>query len=114
MENQNEKETPPPIIDQLKDYAETQIKLAKLEAIDKSSKFLASFIADMMVAVIFVLAFLFISFALAFLLGELLHCRWGGFACMAGIYVIVGLVIIWKKDKVETPLVNLFIKKFLN
>jgi hypothetical protein len=114
MENQKEKETPPPIIDQLKEYAETQIKLAKYDAIDKSSKFMASFITDMIVGVIFVLAFLFISFALAFVLSELLHSRWAGFACMGGIYIIVALIIMWQKDKIQVPLINLFIKKFFN
>lgn len=113
MENQKEKESPPSIIDQLKDYAETQIKLAKLEAIDKSSAFLASFITDMIVAVIFTLAFLFISFAIAFVLSRLLGSNWAGFGCMAGIYIIIGLILIWKKDKIQPPLVNLFIKKFL-
>jgi hypothetical protein len=46
---EEKKETPPPpppILDQLKEYAETQIKLAKYEAIDRSSKFMASFITD--------------------------------------------------------------------
>ena len=111
---EEKKETPPPILDQLKEYAETQIKLAKYEAIDRSSKFMASFITDMIVAVIFVLAFLFLSFAIAFVLSRLLGSNWAGFGCMAGIYIIMGLIIIWKKDKIQTPLVNLFIKKFFS
>ena len=40
------KETPPPIIDQLKDYVETRIKLAKLQAIEGTSTVAASIIAD--------------------------------------------------------------------
>jgi ABC-type sugar transport system permease subunit len=111
---ENQKETPPPLIDQLKEYAETQIKLAKYEAIDSSAKFMASFVTDMIVAVIFVLAFLFISFAVAFVLSRLLGSNWAGFGCMAGIYIIIGLIIIWRKDKMQPPLVNLFIKKFFN
>lgn len=111
---EEKKDTPPPLFDQLKDYADTQLKLAKYEAIDRSSKFMASFITDMLVAVIFVLAFLFISFAIAFILADWLHSRWGGFGCMAGIYIIVALIIIWQKDKIQRPLVNLFIKKFFN
>jgi uncharacterized membrane protein YqjE len=111
---EEKKDTPPPLFDQLKDYADTQIKLAKYEAIDRSSKFMASFITDMIIGVIFVLAFLFISFAIAFILAELLHSRWGGFACMAGIYIIAALIIIWQKEKIQRPLINLFIKKFFN
>lgn len=112
MEEEKKDTPPPPILDQLKEYAETQIKLAKYEAIDRSSKFMASFITDIIVAGIFVLAFLFISFALAFVLSALLGSHWAGFACMGGIYIIVALILIWKKGKIEAPLVNLFIKKF--
>ena len=109
---EEQKETPPPIIDQLKDYAETQIKLAKYEAIDRSSKFLASFVTDMVVAVVFVLTFLFLSFAMAFILSRWLGSNWAGFSCMAGIYLIIAIIIILLKDKVQKPLINLFIRKF--
>jgi ABC-type sugar transport system permease subunit len=109
---EEQKETPPPIIDQLKEYAETQIKLAKYEAIDRSSKFLASFITDMVVAVVFVLTFLFLSFALAFILSKWLGSNWAGFGCMAGIYLIIAIILILLKDKMQQPLINLFIRKF--
>lgn len=110
MEDQKEKL--PPIIDQLKDYVETRIKLAKYEAIDGSAKFLASFITDMVVAVAFVLTFLFLSLALAFLLSNLLHSYWAGFGCMAGLYLIIAIIIILIKDRIQQPLIDLFIKKF--
>jgi len=109
-----EKETPPPIIDQLKEYAETQIKLAKYDAIDRSSKFLASFITDMVVGVAFVLTFLFLSLAIAFGLSSLFHSYWAGFGCMAGIYLIIAIIIILVKGKIQQPLINLFVKKFFN
>ena len=109
---EEQKETPPPIIDQLKEYAETQVKLAKYEAIDRSSKFLASFVTDMVVAVVFVLTFLFLSFALAFILSKWLGSNWAGFGCMAGIYLIIAIILILLKDKMQQPLINLFIRKF--
>jgi uncharacterized membrane protein YcjF (UPF0283 family) len=109
---EEQKETPPPIIDQLKEYAETQIKLAKYEAIDRSAKFLASFVTDMVVGVVFVLTFLFLSFAMAFILSRWLGSNWAGFGCMAGIYLIIAIIIILLKDKVQKPLINLFIRKF--
>jgi hypothetical protein len=110
MEDQKEKL--PPIIDQLKDYLETRIKLAKYEAIDSSAKFLASFITDMVVAGAFVLTFLFLSFTIAFLLSNLFHSYWAGFGCMAGIYLIIAVILILIKDRIQQPLINLFIKKF--
>jgi len=109
---EEQKQTPPPIIDQLKEYAETQIKLAKYDAIEKGSKFLASFITDMVVAVAFVLTFLFLSLALAFLLSTLLGSYWAGFGTMAGLYLLIAIVIILAKGKIQKPLIDMFIKKF--
>ena len=109
---EEQKETPPPIIDQLKEYAETQIKLAKYEAIDRSAKFLASFITDMVVAVAFILTFLFLSFAIAFMLSNLLHSYWAGFGCMAVIYLIIAIIIRMVKGKIQQPMIDMFIKKF--
>ena len=109
---EEQKQTPPPIIDQLKEYAETQIKLAKYDAIDKGSKFLASFITDMVVAVAFVLTFLFLSLALAFLLSTWLGSYWAGFGTMSGFYLLVAIIIMLAKDKIQKPLIDMFIKKF--
>ena len=71
-------------------------------------------VTDVLIALIFVFAFLFLSFALAFILADLLGSHWAGFGCMAGLYVIVALIIIWKKDKIQVPIINLFIKKFFD
>src|SRR5579872_5801844 len=112
MENRKEKETPPPIIDQLKEYAETQIKLAKLEAIEQGAKFLAGFVVDFIVSVCFVLTFLFVSLSIAFLISKLLGSYWGGFGCMAALYLIIALIMMKRKDKLRPKLTNMFIKNF--
>ena len=107
-----EKETPPPIIDQLKEYAETQIKLAKYEAIDKSTTVFASLITDVIVSISLILTFLFLSFALAFYLSNLLnHSYAGGFGLVALLYLIIAIIIILAKGKLQKPIVNLLIKK---
>src|ERR1700753_686811 len=104
---EGKKDTPPPLIDQLKEYADTQIKLAKYEAIDRSSKFMAGLITDLLVIIAFVLTFLFLSFALALYLAEVLHSHWAGFGCVAGLYLITALVVILNKEKIQRPLINL-------
>lgn len=106
-----EKETPPPIFDQLKEYAETRLKLAKYEAIDKSTSVLASMVMDVIVAISFILTFLFLSFALAFYISNLLHSYAAGFGCVALLYLIIAIIIILTKEKLQKPLVNLLIKK---
>lgn len=109
MEDQKEKL--PPIIDQLKEYVETRLKLAKLDAIDKSTSVLASMITDVIVAISLILTFLFLSFALAFYLSGLFHSYCAGFGAVAGLYLLIAVIIILTKDKLQKPLVNLFIRK---
>ncbi|HEY4323118.1 MAG TPA: phage holin family protein [Mucilaginibacter sp.] len=109
MEDQKEKL--PPIIDQLKEYVETRIKLAKYEAIDRSSSIAASLVVDIIIAISFVLTFLFLSFTLALYLSQLLHSYWGGFGCTALLYLLIAIILILAKDKLQKPLINLFIKK---
>lgn len=108
---EEEKNTPPPIIDQLKEYVETRLKLAKYEAIDKSTSILAGLITDVIIAVSLLLTFLFLSFSLAFYLSNLLHSYWAGFGCMAILYLLIAIGIILAKDKLQQPLINIFIKK---
>ena len=109
---EEKKETPPPIVDQVKEYIETQLELTKLEAVEKGSGFLAGFIVDFIVSVCFVLAFLFISVTIALLLSSLLKSYWAGFGCMAALYIIIALVMISRKDKLKPKLTNMFIKNF--
>jgi hypothetical protein len=109
---EEKKETQPPLIDQLKEYAETQIKLAKYEVIEKSSKFIGSLIIDLIVLIGFVLTFLFLSFALAFYLSRVFNSHYAGFGCVAGLYLLMAIILIVFKDKVQRPIANFFIRKF--
>jgi hypothetical protein len=109
MEAKNE--TPPPIIDQLKEYAETRIKLAKYQAIEGGSTIAASLIAEVIAAMSMVLAFVFASFTLAFYLGKVLDATWAGFGCVAIIYLIIALAVKANKKSLEKPIVNAFIQK---
>jgi hypothetical protein len=107
-----EKETPrPPIIDQLKEYAETRIKLAKYEAIDKSTAFFAGIITDIIIILSFILTFLFLSFSFAFYLSNLFGSYWQGFGCTALLYLVIAIIIMLSRDKLQQPLINMFIKK---
>jgi Putative Actinobacterial Holin-X, holin superfamily III len=106
-----QKDTPPPIIDQLKEYAETRLKLAKYEAIDRSTAVIASMITDVIVAITLILTFLFLSFSFAFYLSHVLGSYWQGFGCTAILYLIIAIIIILIKDKLRQPIINLFLKR---
>ena len=94
MEEPNkETQTPPPIIDQLKEYGEIRLKLAKLRAIEGGTSVAASMIADVVVMLCSVMAFIFASVTLAFYLAYKFDSLWEGFACVAGIYLLIAVAV---------------------
>jgi hypothetical protein len=101
----------PPLIEQLKEYAEIRFKLAKYKAVDGGSTVLASLIADVVVVMSMVVAFVFASFTLAFYLAEVLQSYWEGFGCVALIYLLIAIIIKVNKGAIEKPLANAFVKK---
>jgi hypothetical protein len=106
------KQAHPPLIDQLKEYLETRLKLAKYKAIDGSSTVVASIIADVVVIISMVLAFIFASFTLAFFLSGLLGSYWQGFGCVTLLYLLIAVVLKINRHGFERPIANAFIQKF--
>ena len=102
----------PPILDQLKEYAETRVKLAKYQAIDKVTTMAASLIADVVAIIASVFAFIFFSLTLALLLAKLIGSYWLGFGCVTLVYLLIAVVIFKFKASIEKPIINAFIKKF--
>lgn len=101
-----------PLFEQLKDYAEIRLKLAKYKAIDSGSTIFASLIADVVVALSILLAFIFASFTLAFYLAEVFQSNWKGFGSTAVLYLIMALIIKFNKAGFEKPIANAFVVKF--
>lgn len=107
-----EKEEPTrPIIDQLKEYAETRAKLLKYEIIERSTSIIADVITDVAVILVLVITFLFASFTLALFLGEVLHSYWQGFACVTVLYALIATIIAFAKRSFERPIINAMVRK---
>ncbi len=71
MEEQKEQQQQPPsFIEQLKEYAETRIKLAKYQAVDSGTSIIAGLVAQLIVIISLLLVFVFASLTLAFFLSE--------------------------------------------
>jgi E3 ubiquitin-protein ligase DOA10 len=108
---ETKKEPQQPLIDQLKEYVEIRLKLAKYKAIDSGSTIFASLIADVVVVISMILAFVFASFTLAFYLAELFQSYWLGFGCVALIYLFIAVIIKVNKRSIERPIANAFVQK---
>jgi len=102
------------LIDKSKDYLDTKIELTKLKTIDKSADVLSTVVV--MVSMIFIsfLLILFLSIALAIMLGKMLGDYSYGFFIMGGFYAVILLVIYIKREKwIKTPIANDLINKML-
>jgi hypothetical protein len=102
----------PKITDQLKDYVETRIKLARYQAIDKGTSLIAGVVVEVVVIICIVITLFFASITLALFLGHLLNSYWMGFGCVALLYLVVALIASAIKNKVIEPMiVNFLLKK---
>ncbi len=104
--------TNPSIVEQIKEYVETRIKLLKYKAIDQATGIIASTIAYAVIGVLGLFILLFFSVTLALFLGSLFGSYWAGFGCVTLIYIVLAaLVLILKAKYIEAPLIGFFITK---
>jgi membrane protein insertase Oxa1/YidC/SpoIIIJ len=87
------------LFQKLKDYAEVRMQLFKLKAINRVSGLMSSFVSVIILIILFSMAIIFISIAVALLIGEWLGHNYYGFFIVAAIYVIIGLIIYTMRDK---------------
>src|SRR5664279_577999 len=93
------------LIDKSKDYLDTKIELTKLKTIDKSADILSTVVVTVSMLFISFLVILFVSLAVALLLGKILGAYHYGFFIMGGFYAIILLVIYVKREKwIKTPI----------
>ncbi|WP_445731410.1 hypothetical protein [Mariniflexile sp.] len=102
------------LYEKAKSYAEINIELVKLNAIDKTSDIVSSVLARLLVIMVVAMFFLFVNIALSLYLGELLGKYYLGFLLVSGIYLIVALILHYNRDKIiKVPITNLVIAKLL-
>jgi len=106
------KQEQPGLTDQLKEYLETRIKLARYQAIDKGTSFIANMVTEIFVLICIGMTFFFATITLALFIGHLLNSYWVGFGCVALLYLLVAMVVNTIKDKhIEPRIINFLIKK---
>jgi uncharacterized membrane protein YcjF (UPF0283 family) len=112
MENSNN--TKPGLTDQVKEYIETRIKLARLQAIEKGSSFFASLVTEVFVLICTAITILFFSITLALYLGSVLGAYWMGFGIVALVYLLIAILVSsFQKKHIEPKIINFLIKKLL-
>ncbi|RKR81396.1 putative superfamily III holin-X [Mucilaginibacter gracilis] len=109
---EEQKEEQPGLTDQLKEYVETRIKLARYQAIDKGTSFFANLITEVFVLICMGLTFFFATITLALFLGHLIGSYWIGFGLVALLYLILAIAVSYTKDKyLEPRIINFLLRK---
>ncbi len=99
------------LTDSLKEYADTNYELVKLEVIDHSSAIVSGIISTLIITVILVLFAFFGSMYLAYYLSDLLG-NYLGFAIVGGAYLALAIIIyLSKKSLIEKPVCDNFVGK---
>ena len=91
----------------LKAYVQIEIELFKLTIAEKLSKIIANFLAAMVVMGVLLLFILFVSIALAFLIGEWLEKMSAGFFIVSILYLLIGVISWYAREKlIRIPILN--------
>jgi hypothetical protein len=102
------------IVDQIKEYIELQIKIAKYKAIDGASGALGSIIVGTLLALLSIFLLLFLSTTLGFYLAEVLESFWAGFGCVAGLYLVLVVILLLSSKAIKASIANKMINKVFN
>ena len=94
-----------------KEYVDTQIDLLKLKALARGSRIAGSIILDATKVLLSLLIVFFLSLALGFFLGELLHSNALGFLLTGVIFFIILLIIKALEPRLEKIFMDLTIRK---
>jgi phosphoglycerol transferase MdoB-like AlkP superfamily enzyme len=81
------------LLEKVTDYAKTELQLAKLKALDKTSDAVSTVVPQLIVIVLVLIFMLFVNLGLAFWLGGILGNIYYGFFAVAAFYGIIALVL---------------------
>jgi Putative Actinobacterial Holin-X, holin superfamily III len=103
------------LVIQLKAYVNTEIALVKLTVAEKLSKAFSGLIALLFVGAFFFFFILFASLALAYVIGAWLDKIWAGFLVVALMYLLIGVIAWYAREKLfRVPLMNAIIRQLFN
>ena len=112
MEAQNLKEDAKDVFNHASDYAETFYKLNLVRLSRKVSDVASGVVNSFLIFFISLCILLFISFAGAWWLGDIVQNRALGFLIIAGFYLLIILVLVLMRKKVISPFIkNTLIRK---
>ena len=88
-----------PLLEKAEQLVLTSYQLLRLKAIDKAVKIVSGLFSNGLVILVFCMAILFVNMALALWLGHIFGKLYFGFFCVAGLYLLIGMVLYFLLHK---------------
>lgn len=103
------------LYEKTKEYVNTNIDLAKLKAIDKTSDIVSSFVPKLLIAVCLLLFVVGANIALSLWLGDLLGKNYYGFLAVSGFYLLIAIIIHFGlSSTIKKRVANAIVSRLLN
>ena len=97
------KDTAKDLAEHVQDYADTFYKVAVLNITQKATDIASATITAITLLTLGMFALFFGGFALAWWLGDVINTRAGGFAIVAGLFLLLTLIIIMMRKNIVFP-----------
>jgi hypothetical protein len=95
-------------------YVELRMRLLALKSADKTSRLASGFFTIIILILIFVFSMVLLSIGAAVLISRGLDTAWAGYFIVAGIYILVGIVLVkMRKRLIFEPLLNSIISSLI-
>lgn len=95
-----------------REYAETRLNLMILDAQEKAADTASTMVTGAVLGVLGLFLLFFLSIGVAWYIGDYTGSPFIGFFCVAGFYLVVGLIIfIARNTMIKAPIANSIIKK---
>ena len=92
-------------------YITTKLEILKLDVYEKSSVFSSLLLYGLILVLVVFFAFLFLFLALGLYVGQLLNSSGTGMVLVAVLYIIVFVILLWQRKRIQNRIVNLFIEQ---
>jgi hypothetical protein len=103
------------LFDDVREYLDAKQELLKLQLVEKTARVVSNIIAFFVILPFFILAFLFISIALAHLFAEFWGHEYAGYLTVTFLYLVIGLLLVrFRKKWLVGPMMNAIIKQILS
>jgi hypothetical protein len=103
------------LLNSAEDFFETQKRLTNLYIVEKVSAASSALASNLIMFFIFLMMFLFLNLAIAYIIAEFTGKIYIGFVSVCCLYLLIGIVVYIKRNSwIKTPITNSIITKLLD